>query len=250
MGKKLVIKNLSVSVDGSRIIDGFSLSVEPGKVHALMGPNGSGKSTLAYTIMGHPRYVVTSGTVRYGRSNILALNPHERAKQGLFLAFQYPLEISGVRLGQFLRMSYNTLHPTAKLTPAAFRTRLLETMSQLCIDPGFADRYLNEGFSGGEKKKTEVLQMRILTPSMVICDETDSGLDVDALKLVASGVSRMVAEGAGALVITHYQRLLNYLQPDVVHVMNRGKLISTGDATLVTAIEQEGYRPFVEVGHA
>lgn len=249
--KKLQVRNLHASVDKTPILLGVSLDVSPGKVHVVMGPNGSGKSTLAYTLMGHPRYTVSSGTITLGSKKLLGKEPSERAALGLFLAFQYPLEIPGVQMGQFLRSTHNILNPTKKLSTLEFRRLMLSVMEELSIESEFAKRYLNEGFSGGEKKKAEVLQMRLLRPKIVICDETDSGLDVDALKVVAKGIAKTVSEGAGALVITHYQRLLEYVKPDTISIMVDGKIVAQGAAELTEVIERDGYIPFTKaVVHA
>lgn len=248
--RSLVISDLHVSVERKPIVKGVNITIQQGTIHALMGPNGSGKSTLAYTLMGHPRYQVTSGSIKLGQTNVLRRTPYERAIMGLFLAFQYPMEIPGVRFGQFLRTAYNTLHPDETLSPGTFRSALFAVMDELNVEKGFADRYVNDGFSGGEKKKAEVLQMRILQPKIAICDETDSGLDVDALKLVAKGIEAIVAQGTGALVITHYQRLLDYLHPDIVSVMHDGKIVVQGGAEIVSDIEKEGYMQFAKVAHA
>ncbi|MDP3724172.1 MAG: Fe-S cluster assembly ATPase SufC [bacterium] len=246
----LVIQNIKIAVENKPIVHGVSLRISPGKIHVIMGPNGSGKSTLASTLMGHPSYTVTGGSAKIGRTNLLDLPPEERAKRGLFLAFQYPLEIAGVSLSHFLRTAYNASHTQASLSMLEFRRILDMAMKELKMDATFASRDLNAGFSGGEKKKAEVLQMRVLKPRFVLCDETDSGLDIDALKIVARGIKKTVEEGAGALVITHYPRLLDYLQPDVVSVMVDGRIVDAGESDLVKAIERGGYEQYRKVAHA
>lgn len=243
---ELVIRDLHVNVGGNEILKGLDLTVEKGKVHALMGPNGSGKSTLAYTLMGHPNYEVTSGEVLFKGQNILELGPDERSHLGMFLAFQYPVSIPGVSVANFLRTAINS-HRKAKdpedkgLPIPEFRKLLKEKMDLLKMDHSFAGRYLNEGFSGGEKKRAEILQMAALDPEMAILDETDSGLDIDALRNVAEGVEALRGPKFSALVITHYQRLLNYIKPDVVHIMLAGRIVETGEADLALKLEEHGY---------
>lgn len=236
----LTVNNLHVSIEGKKILNGVTLEVRPGKIYALMGPNGSGKSTLAQVLMGHPRYVLERGTVKMYRKNLSKLSPDERAKAGLFLAFQYPLEIPGVDLLNMLRTAYQEIH--GNISVGDF-VRLLKTeMDRLGIPFDFANRSINEGFSGGEKKRAEILQLAILKPTIAILDETDSGLDIDALKTVAQNVGRLVSPQMGVLVITHYQRLLKYLEPDVVYIMQDGRITHTGGRELVEVLETGGYK--------
>ncbi|HLG24667.1 MAG TPA: Fe-S cluster assembly ATPase SufC [Candidatus Nanoarchaeia archaeon] len=246
MSEELIIKDLHVSVEGKEILRGVNLTVKKGEVSALMGPNGSGKSTLANTLMGHPNYKVESGEVIYKGKNILELPPNERAKLGVFLSFQYPQEIPGVSVSNFLRTAYNAVHPNSLSVPE-FVKHLKEKMKLLKIDDSFSRRYLNEGFSGGEKKRTEILQMSVLKPDMAILDETDSGLDIDSLKIVADGVNTMLGPDFGVLVITHYQRLLNYITPDKVHIMVKGKIVKSGGKELAHELEAKGYEGVVGV---
>ena len=240
----LRIVDLHCVVDGNEILKGIDLAVERGHVHALMGPNGSGKSTLALSLAGHPHYTITSGTARLDGEDILAMSPDRRAKAGLFLSFQYPAAIPGVKVANFLFAARQAVHP-GDLAPAKFRQLLLEKMDVLGIDASFLGRYLNDGFSGGEKKRLEMLQLAVLTPRYAILDETDSGLDIDALKHVGDSITalRESDEGreTGLLVITHYPRILRYLRPDVVHVMVDGRIVKTGRADLADRIEREGY---------
>ena len=243
---QLEIKNLHVSIDGKEILKGLDLTVEQGKVHAIMGPNGTGKSTLAYTLMGHPSYTVTEGEVTFKGQNVLELEPDERSRLGIFLAFQYPVAIPGVTVANFLRTAINARrraeNPEDKGMPIPeFRKLLKEKMSMLKVDQNFAGRYLNEGFSGGEKKRAEILQMATLHPEIAILDETDSGLDIDALRIVADGVNALMNKDLGILIITHYQRLLNYIKPDYVHVMLDGKIVESGGPDLALHLEDQGY---------
>ncbi|MBX3046109.1 MAG: Fe-S cluster assembly ATPase SufC [Anaerolineales bacterium] len=243
---QLDIRDLRVTVAGNEILKGLNLTIEQGKVHALMGPNGSGKSTLAYTLMGHPNYEVTGGEVWFKGQNILELEPDQRSHLGIFLAFQYPVAIPGVSVANFLRTALNShrkaKNPEDKGMPIPeFRTLLKEKMDLLKMDHSFAGRYLNDGFSGGEKKRAEILQMAALDPEFAVLDETDSGLDIDALRNVAEGVQALRGPNFGALVITHYQRLLNYINPDVVHVMFNGRIVETGGPELALKLEAEGY---------
>src|SRR5512147_377301 len=243
---QLEIKNLHVSIEQKEILKGLSLTVNQGEIHAIMGPNGTGKSTLAYTLMGHPSYTVTDGEVIYKGQNILELEPDERSRLGLFLAFQYPVAIPGVTVANFLRTAINArrraLNPEDKGMPIPeFRKLLKEKMSMLKMDSSFAGRYLNEGFSGSEKKRAEILQMAALKPEIAILDETDSGLDIDALRIVADGVNALSGPELGVLVITHYQRLLNYIKPDYVHVMLGGKIVESGGPDLALHLEEKGY---------
>ncbi|MGA3170668.1 MAG: Fe-S cluster assembly ATPase SufC [Chthoniobacteraceae bacterium] len=238
----LVIEDLHASVAGTEIIRGLSLEIERGKVHAVMGPNGSGKSTLAKVLGGHPDYEVTSGRVVMDGEDLLALEPDERARKGLFIAFQYPMEIPGVSNANFLRTAVQARLPEGETLDATeYYARLYEKMDLLEIDRKFTARSVNEGFSGGEKKRNEILQMAMLEPRFAILDETDSGLDIDALKIVAHGVNTLRGPGLGVLLITHYQRLLNYIVPDVVHVMVRGRIVRTGGKELALALEEQGY---------
>jgi Fe-S cluster assembly ATP-binding protein len=239
----LVIKNLRCRVAGNEILKGIDLTVEPGRIHALMGPNGSGKSTLAFSLTGHPLYEV-SGKVELNGEDILALSPDKRARAGLFLSFQYPAAIPGVKVANFLHAARQAERP-GDLPPAKFRALLLEKMDQLGIEPSFMGRYLNDGFSGGEKKRLEMLQLAVLAPRYAILDETDSGLDIDALKDVGSSIAALRAsdEGreTGFLIITHYPRILQYVVPDVVNVMIDGRIVKTGGHDLAHRIEREGY---------
>jgi Fe-S cluster assembly ATP-binding protein len=236
----LAIEDLHASIDGKEILRGVTLSVSQGAVHALMGPNGSGKSTLAYTLMGHPKYEVTSGAVSYRDQDILALKPEERARAGMFLSFQYPTAIPGVTMHNFLRTATKAVHGS-ELPPREFRKMVTEQMERLKMDPSFATRYVNDGFSGGEKKRAEILQLGVLRPQIAILDETDSGLDIDALRTVAEGVEGLRGPDLGVLLITHYQRILNYITPDFVHVMYQGRIIKSGGADLAVEIEGKGY---------
>jgi len=243
---QLEIRNLHVSIEGKEILKGVDLTVEQGKVHAIMGPNGTGKSTLAYTLMGHPSYMVTEGEVFFKGQNLLELKPDERSRLGIFLAFQYPVAIPGVTVANFLRTALNARrraqNPEDKGIPIPeFRKMLKEKMNLLHVDQNFAGRYLNEGFSGGEKKRAEILQMATLTPEIAILDETDSGLDIDALRIVADGVNALMNKDLGMLIITHYQRLLNYIKPDYVHVMLDGKIVESGGPDLALHLEDQGY---------
>jgi len=243
---ELVIKNLHVSIDGKEILKGLDLTVEQGKIHAIMGPNGTGKSTLAYTLMGHPSYEVTEGEVWFKGENVLELEADERSRLGLFLAFQYPVAIPGVTVANFLRTAINSRrraeNPDDKgISIPEFRKLLKEKMDLLKMDHNFAGRYLNDGFSGGEKKRAEILQMATLKPEIAILDETDSGLDIDALRIVADGVNALTGSDLGVLVITHYQRLLNYIKPDYVHIMLGGRIVESGGPDLALHLEEQGY---------
>jgi len=237
----LVVRGLTVSVEDKEILRGVDLSVPAGEVHALMGPNGSGKSTLAYTLSGHPKYAVTSGTATFGGADLFALSADARARLGLFLCFQYPTAIPGVTTVNFMRAA---LRAQGKEMPAReFIRRLNEEMAALKIDESFRARYINDGFSGGEKKRAEILQMAMLRPRLSILDETDSGLDVDALRTVANGVTRLAGPDMSVLVITHYPRILEYLKPDRVHVLHQGRVVTSGGPELADQIEREGYEP-------
>lgn len=247
---ELVIKDLHANIGDKEILKGVNLIVTPGTIHAIMGPNGSGKSTLSNTIMGHPAYTVTSGEVWYKGQNVLELPVDERAKLGLFLAFQYPVSIPGVTVANFLRAAVNAHRSVAgkdtretAIPMAQYRKDIREKMAALGVDDSFARRYLNDGFSGGEKKRIEILQMSMLKPSMAIMDETDSGLDIDALKVVSQGVNTLLTQNPemGVLVITHYQRLLNYIKPNRVSVMMEGRIVREGGAELALELEERGY---------
>lgn len=243
---ELVIKNLHVNIEDKEILKGLDLTVKQGEIHAIMGPNGTGKSTLAYTLMGHPNYEVTAGEAWFKGENILELAPDERARLGLFLAFQYPVAIPGVTVANFLRSAINSRrraeNPEDKGMPIPeFRKMLKEKMDVLKMDHTFAGRYLNDGFSGGEKKRAEILQMAALRPEIAILDETDSGLDIDALRIVSEGVNALTGSDLGVLVITHYQRLLNYIKPDFVHIMLDGKIVESGGPDLALHLEEQGY---------
>lgn len=243
---ELEIKNLHVKIGEKEILKGVTLSVPQGQVHAIMGPNGTGKSTLAYTLMGHPNYEVTQGEVWFKNRNLLDLKTDERSRLGLFLAFQYPISIPGVTVANFLRTAVNARrkaqNPEDKGIPIPeFRKLLKEKMALLKMNPSFAGRYLNDGFSGGEKKRAEVLQMAMLQPEIAILDETDSGLDIDALKIVSEGVNLLHDQNIGVLLITHYQRMLNYIKPDVVHVMMDGRIVESGGPDLALHLEEHGY---------
>ncbi len=245
MTDELIVKDLHISIDSKKILNGVDLVVKKGEVCALMGPNGSGKSTLAYALMGHPKYQVDKGEIWYKGKNVLELAPDERAKLGLFLSFQYPQEIPGVSVSNFLRTAYNSLRPN-QLSVPDFVKLLREKMKLLKIDDSFSRRYLNEGFSGGEKKRAEILQLAVLHPEMAILDETDSGLDIDSMKIVADGVNSLIGPNIGVLVITHYQRLLNYIKPDKVHIMIKGRIVKSGGKELAEELEKRGYEEYKE----
>ena len=243
---ELAIKNLHVNVEDKEILKGLDLAVKQGEIHAIMGPNGTGKSTLAYTLMGHPRYQVTAGEVCFKGQNILDLEPDERSRLGLFLAFQYPVAVPGVTVANFLRTALNARrraeNPADKgITIPEFRKMLKEKMESLKMGIAFAGRYLNDGFSGGEKKRAEVLQLAMLKPEIAILDETDSGLDIDALRIVSEGVNALTGPDLGVLIITHYQRLLNYIKPQFVHVMLDGRIVESGGPDLALHLEEHGY---------
>jgi Fe-S cluster assembly ATP-binding protein len=258
----LVIRGLRVAPIANReqeILQGIDLTIGKGEVHAIMGPNGSGKTTLAYALMGHPAYVVTGGSVTWKGYDILKLTPDKRSRLGLFLAFQYPTAIPGLSVASFIRSAFNArlqgIDKTGDVDPTDparggismrdFRNKMRETFALLKMDEGFATRYVNDGFSGGEKKRLEMLQMAVLKPEMAILDETDSGLDIDALRIVAEGVNAMLSPEMGVLLITHYQRLLNYITPDVVHVLAAGRIVKTGGKDLALRLEDEGYGPIL-----
>jgi Fe-S cluster assembly ATP-binding protein len=236
----LKIEDLRVEIDGQEIVKGLDLEVGKGEIHAIMGPNGSGKSTLANVLMGHPRYEVTEGSITFQGEDVFELEPDERAKLGMFLAFQYPSEVPGVSVANFLRTAVNSVRED-ELSPMEMYRLLQEKMSIMQMDPKFAERYLNEGFSGGEKKRNEILQMLMLDPKLAIMDETDSGLDIDALQVVARGVNELRGPEFSAVIITHYQRILRYIEPDHVHVMLDGRLVTSGGKELAEELEEKGY---------
>jgi len=261
-GSRLVIKGLRVAPIANpdhEILQGIDLEVGPGEVHAIMGPNGSGKTTLAYALMGHPAYVVTGGEVVWKGRNILKLSPDKRSRLGMFLAFQYPTAIPGLSVASFIRSALNAklqgIDKTTDVDPTDpmkggismrdFRNKMREKMALLQMDETFASRYVNEGFSGGEKKRLEMLQMAVIEPQIAILDETDSGLDIDALRIVAEGVQQLVGPEMGALLITHYQRILNYIKPDYVHVFGDGRIVEEGGPELAHKLEAEGYEAFI-----
>ncbi len=243
------IENLHANIEDKEILKGVNLTINEGEIHALMGPNGSGKSTLAYVIAGHPSYEVTEGSIRYYGEDILEWSPEERAQKGLFLAFQYPTVIPGVSMANFLRMAVTNVrnarieegNDVQPMTPREFRRLMKEKMSLLKMDDAFATRYLNEGFSGGEKKRAEILQMALLEPRMCVLDETDSGLDIDALKVVSEGVNALASPEKAFLLITHYQRLLNFIKPQHVHIMMEGRIVQSGGPELAAELEAKGY---------
>src|ERR671915_2351339 len=239
--KLLYIEDLYVEVEDRPILKGVNLELDKGDVHALMGPNGSGKSTLAYVLTGRPGYAVTQGKILYKGEDVLQLAPDERAQNGIFLAFQYPTEVPGVSVVNFLRTAYNAIHPDDQKSAMQFRMYLQEKIDQLEIPSELVDRYVNQGFSGGEKKRNEILQMAVLKPELAIMDETDSGLDIDALKHVSAGVNKLAGPEVGILLITHYQRLLNYIRPHAVHVLPGGRIVESGGFELAEKLEAEGY---------
>ena len=243
----LEVKNLQVEVGGKKILNGLDLTVNVGEVHAIMGPNGSGKSTLSYVLAGKPGYTVTGGSARFEGEDLLALAPDERAAKGLFLAFQYPLEIPGVTTMTFLRTAVNAVRKKrgeAEISTPDFLRFVREKAAALHIDPEMLKRAVNVGFSGGEKKRNEILQMALLEPKLGVLDETDSGLDIDALKIVAEGVNKLRSKKRAIVVITHYQRLLNHIVPDIVHVMAKGKIVRSGGPELALELEKKGYAAF------
>ena len=238
----LDIKNLKASIDGKPILRGLDLKLESGQLHAVMGPNGSGKSTLANVLMGNPVYEVTGGSVRLDGTDLLSLAPHERALAGLFLSYQYPVEIPGLTVGKFLKRAAEVrISEEENLNVAQYLKQIRETMDFLEMDQGFINRYLNTGFSGGEKKRMEIAQMLMLNPRLAILDETDSGLDIDALKIVARGINKLKGPDFSGIIITHYQRILDYVKPDKVHVLYQGRIVESGGAELVSVLEDKGY---------
>lgn len=240
----LKIKNLHANIEGNEILRGINLEVNAGEIHAIMGPNGSGKSTLAKVVAGHPAYEVTEGEVLIDGQNILEMDPEDRARLGLFLAFQYPIEIPGVSNQTFLRQSFNAVQRSRgeeELDPLEFDDYIREKLKIVDMEPEFLNRSVNAGFSGGEKKRNEILQMAVLDPKLSILDETDSGLDIDALRIVADGINKIADKSKGIIVVTHYQRLLNYIIPDVVHVMVKGRIVKSGDKELALELEDRGY---------
>ncbi|CAN5865846.1 Fe-S cluster assembly ATPase SufC [soil metagenome] len=236
----LKIENLQVEIDGQEIVKGLDLEVGEGEIHAIMGPNGSGKSTLANVLMGHPRYEVTGGAITFRGEDVFELEADERAKLGMFLAFQYPSEVPGVSVANFLRTAVNAVREE-ELSPMDMYRLIQDKMKIMQMDPKFAERYLNEGFSGGEKKRNEILQMLMLEPRLAIMDETDSGLDIDALQVVAKGINELRGPEFSAVIITHYQRILRYIEPDHVHVMLDGRLVTSGGKELALELEDKGY---------
>lgn len=252
MTSSLIIKDLRVSVEDKLILKGLNLEVKLGEIHAIMGPNGSGKSTMAYSLAGHPKYEVEGGEVWLDGENLLEMTPDERARAGLFLAFQYPTAIPGISMANFLRTSVNAVRGQTTsegkkgLPITEFRKLLTEKMDLLRMDKSFARRYLNEGFSGGEKKRAEILQMALLEPKFAILDETDSGLDIDALRVVSEGVNNLTGPSRSFIIITHYQRILDYIKPDFVHIMYDGRIIESGGPELATRLEAEGYDQLIK----
>lgn len=245
----LTIRNLHASVDGVDILRGINLDIRPGEVHAIMGPNGSGKSTLAKVIAGHPSYEITTGEIVFEGQTINEMEPDERARLGLFLAFQYPVEIPGVTNAMMLRQAYNGMRREQgleELDPLEFEDYLQEKLSVVDMDATLIDRNVNEGFSGGEKKRNEILQMAVLNPKFALLDETDSGLDIDALKIVSNGINQIRGNDKGILLVTHYQRILNYITPDFVHVLVKGRIVKSGGKELALQLEAEGYDSILE----
>ncbi|HMV98715.1 MAG TPA: Fe-S cluster assembly ATPase SufC, partial [Acidobacteriota bacterium] len=240
----LEIRNLHATVNDIEILRGINLTVKPGEIHAIMGPNGSGKSTLSKVLAGHPSYVVTDGEILFKDKNLLELAPDERAREGIFLAFQYPIELPGVSNATFLRLAYNQIrkhHGEEELDPLEFDDLLQEKLKVIEMDKSFINRSVNEGFSGGEKKRNEILQMAVLEPRLAILDETDSGLDIDALRIISNGVNKLHTDDNGIILVTHYQRLLNYITPDFVHVLYQGRIVKSGGKELALELEAKGY---------
>lgn len=241
MKKELLkIENLRTEIDEKEILKGINLTVNAGEVHVIMGPNGAGKSTLAYTLMGHPNYQVIEGSALLEGEDLLSMKVDQRAKNGIFLSFQYPEVIPGITVENFLRTAKNAVS-SRKQSVVIFKKQLQQKMEELGIDGSYANRYLNEGFSGGEKKKNEILQMKVLNPKVAILDETDSGLDVDAIRVVAEGVNQFAGEDNAIIIITHYNKLLDYIKPDFVHILKDGKIVQTGGVELAQAIDEEGF---------
>src|ERR687895_847379 len=240
----LEIKNLYAAIDGNEILKGINLTVRKGEIHAIMGPNGSGKSTLAKVLAGHPQYEVTAGEILFEGRNLLEMTPDERAREGVFMAFQYPIEVPGVSNAQFLRLAYNEKQKhlgEEELDPLEFKDLLKERAKIVEMDASFMTRAVNEGFSGGEKKRNEILQMAVLEPKLAVLDETDSGLDIDALRIVAGGVNKLHGPDKAVILVTHYQRLLNYITPDYVHVLSGGRIVKEGGKELALELEEKGY---------
>src|ERR671919_1690609 len=240
----LEIKNLHAGIDGNEILKGINLTINKGEIHAIMGPNGSGKSTLAKVLAGHPQYEVTAGEILYEGRNLLEMSPDERARAGVFLAFQYPVEVPGVSNAQFLRLAYNEKRKhlgEEELDPLEFKDLLTERAKIVEMDASFMSRSVNEGFSGGEKKRNEILQMAVLEPKLAVLDETDSGLDIDALRIVSEGVNKLRTSENAIVLVTHYQRLLNYIVPDHVHVLHKGRVVKSGGKGLALELEEKGY---------
>lgn len=238
---ELIIKDLSAMVEGKQILNGVNLTVKGGEIHALMGPNGAGKSTLGNVLIGHPNYKITGGSIKLNGKELADKTPEERAKAGLFLAFQSPISVAGVKLGTFIRTAYKNVHPDENIKITDFYNQMKTHMKNLGLDESFIQRAVNDGFSGGERKRVEILQMIMLKPRMVVLDEIDSGLDVDALKLVAAEIKEYYNEDVGFLIITHYQRILKDIEPEFVHVLMNGKVVKDGDKSLSLRIEDEGY---------
>jgi Fe-S cluster assembly ATP-binding protein len=234
-------ENVHVAIEGKEVVKGVSLSIMAGEIHALMGPNGSGKSTLANALAGHPSYELTEGRVFINGEDVTEFDPHEKARKGMFLAFQYPVAVPGVTVANFMRSALKAITNNDEERLKGFRKGLLAEFEKLSIDPGFATRYVNDGFSGGEKKRLEVLQMAMLQPKIALLDETDSGLDIDALKIVAHGINEVVARNVGVLLVTHYQRILNFVKPQHVHVFYDGRIVRSGGPELASQLEDKGY---------